>query len=110
MPVYCDPLMTWPVTPKWKYGAVSHLYADSAQELHEFALAIGMRRHWCSDVTQPGSVLLHYDLSPSMRAKAVNAGAREVPYAHMTDYKRSLDVRKREVAEAEARRPARRRK
>lgn len=108
MPVYCDPLMAWPKTPRWRHGAVSHLYADTMEELHAFAAALGLKRSWCSDVTQPGAVLLHYDLSPGMRAKAVQAGAVEVPYAHMRDYKRPMDVRKAEVAEAEAR-PVRRR-
>lgn len=86
MPVFVDPPMEWPVLPHWPYGWVSHLYADTPGELHEFAERIGLKRRWCSDHTQPNSRLLHYDLSPNKRRQAVRAGAVEVPHEHKRDY------------------------
>jgi len=53
-------------------GKSCHMFCDTTPEdLHTFAAKIGMKRSWCSDITQPKSGLLHYDLVPSMRAKAI---------------------------------------
>lgn len=80
--VYVDPLMAWPWQRNWQYGYVSHMYADTSEELHAFAESIGLKRRWCSDVTQPNSKLLHYDLSPGKRKQAVAAGAVEKDQRH----------------------------
>jgi len=88
MSVYVDPLLDWPKTKKWPYGAVSHMYADNEEELHAFAKSMGLKRAWCSDITQPESALLHYDLTPGMRKKAVAYGAREVDHDHKRAYRR----------------------
>lgn len=59
----------------WKLGANCHLIADSLEELHEFASAIGMRRAWFQNaVSCP-----HYDLTTKRRAMAVLRGAVELP-------------------------------
>jgi hypothetical protein len=97
--VYVDPLLAWPKSQLWPYGAVSHLYADTPDELHAFARLLGFRREWCSDRTQPGSLLLHYDLSPRKRLEAVLLGAIDVDHEHGTLYHRSREERQ---AEAEA--------
>jgi|ERR1044072_1525400 hypothetical protein len=86
MPVYVDPPLEWPWTPRWPYRSVSHLYADTPEELHDFARSIGLKRVWCSDHTQPDSRLLHYDLSPNKRKQAVRAGAEERPHGHKKDF------------------------
>jgi hypothetical protein len=49
-----------------------HLVADSLVELHALADALGMQRRWFQN--KPGGTP-HYDLSKSVRAKAVKAGA-----------------------------------
>lgn len=82
MPVYVDPNLPWPILPHWKYGSVSHLYADTPEELHAFALRIGLQRKWCSDITQQETEFLHYDLSPGKRKHAIRCGAVEVPHRH----------------------------
>ena len=66
--VYVDTL----AEAKWKWGKSCHLFADSIDELHEFARAIGLKREWF----QKG--FPHYDLTTAMRKKAVSAGAQEV--------------------------------
>jgi hypothetical protein len=49
------------------------MYADSLEELHAMALAIGMKPAWFQDHAR----LPHYDLVPVRRAKAVKLGAIE---------------------------------
>lgn len=66
MAVYVDNL----VNNGWHLGANCHLIADTREELHAFALSIGMKRVWY----QPGS-FPHYDLTASRRAAAVRLGA-----------------------------------
>ena len=56
----------------------SHMTADTPEELHKMAAAIGLKREWCSDHTQPNSRRLHYDVIPSVRAKALKKGALEI--------------------------------
>jgi hypothetical protein len=99
MAVYVDPNFEWPKSRKWPYGSVSHMYADTPNELHAFAERLGLKRRWCSDHTQPGSALLHYDLSPGKREEAVRLGAVEVDHSHarLNGHWRSMGARKAEV-------------
>lgn len=109
MAVFVDPNFEWPRSKAWPYGSVSHMYADSPEELHQMARRIGLKRVWCSDFTQPGSRLLHYDLSPKKRSRAIEAGAQAVDHQHGRGYYRSLEERKEEIANPPRRsRPARR--
>lgn len=50
-----------------------HMFADSLDELHAMASAIGMDRNWFQPLSFP-----HYDVSLSRRAVAVSKGAVEV--------------------------------
>jgi len=54
-------------------GRACHLYADTEQELHAFAVRIGLRRAWF----QHSRMVNHYDLTPYMRQRAVRMGAVE---------------------------------
>lgn len=51
-----------------------HLYADTTNELHEFAAMIGLKRHWF-EISNKG--LPHYDISSVQYYAAVNQGAIE---------------------------------
>lgn len=53
----------------------SHLGADSLEEMHEFAQRLGLKRSWFQ-VSSSG--IPHYDITQSMRAKAIKMGAEEV--------------------------------
>ena len=46
----------------------SHMFADTAEELHAMADKIGMKREWFQD--QPG--FPHYDLVPRSRKEVVH--------------------------------------
>lgn len=71
MAVYVDKLRNW----GWKYGASCHMITDGQnEELHEFALKIGLKRAWFQ-ATESGP---HYDLTSRKRALAVKMGAIEL--------------------------------
>lgn len=81
MPVYVDSLKTYPtsaiqpsarrVSRRW-----CHMWADAGEEeaLHAMAQRIGLKRAWF----QQHERLPHYDLTPSRRAEAIEAGAVEM--------------------------------
>lgn len=66
--IYVDELKAYPGKKK-KY---CHMTADSIQELHEFAKAMGIKRCWY-EISNSG--LGHYDLNPENREKAIKGGA-----------------------------------
>jgi len=80
MTIYVDKLFTYPaenIAPKARrYGRRwCHLVTDGdLEELHAFAERIGCQRSWF----QKHPRMPHYDLTPTMRARAVTAGATEV--------------------------------
>lgn len=65
MTVYVD-------DPKHRYGrmVMCHMLADTEEELHAMADAIGVRRKWFQGD--------HYDICMVMRRQAVQMGAKEV--------------------------------
>jgi hypothetical protein len=75
-------------------GRWSHLFADTSDELHEFAAALGLDRAW---VQHAGTVREHYDVTDSKRAEALAAGAVPLTYprgvANLFDTKRRKNTR-----------------
>lgn len=63
-------------TRKYKYGRMlmSHMAADTLEELHEMADLIGVNRKHFQD--KPGKP--HYDICQKMKQKAIELGAKEV--------------------------------
>jgi len=55
------------------------MVADTAEELHVMALAIGLKRAWF----QSDSSIPHYDLRPMKRAYAVSRGAIKIDNREM---------------------------
>lgn len=62
-------------THKWPYKYAAHLFADSLEEMHRFALAIGLRRGWFQEHPR----LPHYDVTAGKRREAIRKGAVAVP-------------------------------
>ena len=50
-----------------------HLFADTVDELYEFAERIGCERDWIHFSSRP-----HFDLTPRMRERALRAGAKPI--------------------------------
>lgn len=71
MAVYVDDMYKLPIG-QFKRMKMSHLIADSEEELHEMADKIGLRRSWYQGD--------HYDISLTHRKIAVREGAVEVGY------------------------------
>jgi uncharacterized protein DUF4031 len=70
-----------PCGAPWRGGVACHLVSDrSKEELLSFAAALGIPRAWF----QAGSVP-HFDLSPSLRARAVRLGAKPVDRRGLVD-------------------------
>jgi hypothetical protein len=68
MAVFVDPLRDW----GWRLGPSCHLITDGPnEELHRFALRLGLRREWF----QASASGCHYDLTAGKRALAVRLGA-----------------------------------
>ena len=56
------------------YTDNTHLVADTVEELHSFAVSLGLRREWFqSNPKHP-----HYDLFGSMVQKAIDRGAKQI--------------------------------
>ena len=50
-----------------------HMFADSTEELHQFAKQLGLKQEWFQDKKLP-----HYDLVESKRKLALSLGAQEI--------------------------------
>ena len=61
---------------EYKYGRMimSHMIADSLEELHEMADKLKLKRSWFQD--KPNRP--HYDICKSYKQKALNLGAIEI--------------------------------
>ena len=77
MSVYVDPMFPCMTNANWRWRESCHLWADTENELHDFAARIGLRRAWY----QKDATLPHYDLTSGRRVKAVALGAIEVSRA-----------------------------
>jgi hypothetical protein len=67
-PVYVDDAHIF-----WRGKRWSHLQADSLVELHAFAALLGLKREWFQPGSRPEND--HYDVTDSMREKAIALGA-----------------------------------
>lgn len=70
MPCYVDALVSYGWNLRGRRVRSCHLIADSLDELHAMANAIGMKREWFQPASSP-----HYDLTESRRARAIGLGA-----------------------------------
>ena len=59
-----------------------HLEADSSEELREFAKRLGLRPEW---IQHPGTWKEHFDVSMSLRARAVQMGAKEITMRELAE-------------------------
>lgn len=79
MAVYVDRVRKVKPSAKWPYKTHCHLTADSPTELHAFAIRLGLKPEWFQQAKKYGKHS-HYDLTGSMRRKAIELGAEAVKY------------------------------
>lgn len=74
MTVYVDDMYKYPMG---QFGRMkmSHMLADTEEELHEMARKIGVSRTWYQGD--------HYDIAISKRALAIKYGAKEITLREM---------------------------
>ena len=72
--VYVDDMYK---SPMGRFGRMkmSHMTADSTKELLDMAQKIGLNTKW---VQKSGTKYEHFDVSMSMRSKAIESGAVEI--------------------------------
>lgn len=67
---------------KYRHMLMSHLVADSIDELHAMADRLGLKRRWFQ-VSNNGTP--HYDVCQTKRALAISLGAIEIDRRKMTE-------------------------
>lgn len=70
MAVYVDNALIPARLGRWE-SRWSHMVADTEDELHEFALKIGLRPEWF----QANAKIPHYDVTVTKRTEAIDKGA-----------------------------------
>lgn len=99
MTVYVDdmrmPARVGRINARW-----SHLMADTDDELHAFARRLGLKRSWAQ---YPGTWKSHYDVTDTMRDRAIKLGA--VPIGYMSQESMDLVHRKFEQRDAVTKAP-----
>lgn len=82
MAVYVDQVVDYGQAVRERLGHSKwcHMTADTREELHAMAEAIGLRRSWFQD---HDGVSWHYDITPGRREMAIRQGARAVTSREM---------------------------
>jgi hypothetical protein len=70
----------------WRGSLWCHLVADSLDELHAFAAGLGLKRDWF----QERASYPHYDVTMSVRERALKRGAISVGKTEMLSSARKL--------------------
>ena len=94
MPVYVDD-MRLPAKVGRTQARWSHLMADTTLELEEFAAKLGLKPKW---IQYPGTWKEHYDVTDTVRTKAIKLGAEAVAYSSREMH--DIRQRKRKALEA----------
>lgn len=92
MTVYVDDAMI-----PFRNMLMSHMTADTVEELHAMADAIGLKRAWAQ--LPPEHSIPHYDVSVGKRLMAIRAGAVE------EDWRDSAAVDRHKAQRRRARKP-----
>ena len=72
--IYVDEIRDYGQKGKW-----CHMWADTEDELHSFAVILGLKRSWMHHSSGISGDFRHYDLRPSKRALALQQGAEFMP-------------------------------
>lgn len=89
MSVFVGPVLPCPPDDRFEWPERAVLFADSVQELHDFAVRLGLLRAWFR-WDQPNG-MPHYPITGGMRAVAIKAGA--VPLSEHEAARRESEYR-----------------
>jgi hypothetical protein len=79
---------------EWRGRHWCHLLADTDEELHTLAAALGLKRQWFQHSPErPWKD--HYDIPDELRGEALRAGAVEVDLRHVAAHLRARRARMR---------------
>lgn len=83
MTVYVDDMYRYPMG---RFGRMkmSHMFADTVEELNEMADKIGVDRKWIQ-YADMWKGYIHYDIAMSCRAKAISYGAVPITLRQMSE-------------------------
>lgn len=83
MTVYIDNArIRWnPPHMKHRTWFMSHMFADTDEELHAFAAKLGLQRSWHQ--CPPKASWSHYDVTDTVRKRAVALGATTITYRQL---------------------------
>ena len=89
MTVYVDDMRRRAKISGARTAIWSHMFADTPQELQNFARQLGLRPEW---LQHAGTYREHFDVTDTVRQQALNAGAVAISYprgtAELLDKKR----------------------
>lgn len=72
--IFVDDLQPCMPNCRWRWKRAAHLASPDIEELHIFAIQIGLKRSWF----QNHATIPHYDLTSGMHRRALVAGAKLV--------------------------------
>lgn len=75
---------------KFRGMTMSHMIADTLNELHAMADTIGVQRQWFQDPKTMKVSFPHYDIAASKKALAIKAGAIECDRMEFVNHMRRL--------------------
>lgn len=81
MSVYVDDMRRRAQVGQGRPAVWSHMFADTPAELREFATLLGLRASW---IQWEGTHREHFDVTDTVRAKAVRLGALRITYPRGT--------------------------
>ena len=85
MTVFVDDMYLYPMG-QYRGMKMSHLMADTTEELLAMVDTIGVQRRW---IQHAGTFAEHFDIALSKRTLAVQAGAVEITIKQMALYQRA---------------------
>lgn len=93
MTVYVDDMYKYPIG-QFRRMKMSHMVADTLDELHAMARKIGVARRWFQDpATMTGVSHPHYDICMSKREIAIKLGAKPITCRELSAYVDARDAR-----------------
>lgn len=98
MTVFVDDMYLYPMG---RFGRMkmSHMVADTIEELHEMADKIGVARKWVQQASM-GKGWVHYDVSISARVKAIENGAKTITMRELAMMTMDWKKQRRAIHEA----------